>query len=413
MDAGTALDRTVAHCMMRLLWVKAGKLLPVDTGGKIRSFNIMRHLATRHELTVLSYYHGVPDEQYEEDLRREFPGAAVVAVTERSGAVPQALHYARRFPRVAPYSVSKFTSPQVRERLAQIINERNPHVTVCDFLAASLNFPRRPITPSVLFQHNVESALWQRQARHEGNIAKRLVFTLEAAKMRRYETAALGRFQHVIAVSDHDRALMARMSPGTAITVVPTGVDVAYYRRDDAERSSRPLVMFLGSMDWPANIDGVEYFCANIWPEVVARVPDAMFEVVGRHPPLRIRRLGSDSVKIVGGVTSVVPHLHSASVFVVPLRIGGGTRLKIYEAMAAALPIVSTRVGAEGLDVTNGQDIVIEDDPHEFAEALIGLLQSNAQRRMIGDAAATTAARFDWSVITTAFESVLERVMAE
>lgn len=399
--------------MMRLLWVKAGKLLPVDTGGKIRSFNILRHLAARHELTLLSYYHGARDERYEEDLSREFPGAVVVAVTERGGPAYQALHYARRFPMAAPYSVSKFTSAAVRSRLADIIAERTPQVTVCDFLAASLNFPPRPVTPSILFQHNVESALWQRQARHESNLAKRAVFRVEAAKMYRYETAALGRFHHVIAVSDHDRALMTQMAPRTDITVVPTGVDVALYRRGDAPLPSRPLVMFLGSMDWPANIDGVEFFCEKVWPRVIANVPLAKFQVVGRNPPPRIRRLGNDSVEIVGGVKSVLPHLHNAAVFVVPLRIGGGTRLKIYEAMAAALPIVSTRVGAEGLDVTDGKDIVLEDDPAQFADALAALLQDGEKRRTIGDAAAATAARFDWSVIATDFESVLERVATQ
>lgn len=394
---------------MRMLWVKAGKLLPVDTGGRIRSFNILRHLATRHDTALLSYYHGARDERYEEELVRQFPGAVAVAVPERDGAAHQALHYGRRFLRAAPYSVTKFTSPLVRTRLAQIIEERQPHVTVCDFLAASLNFPHRPTTPSVLFQHNVESALWARQAQHERNLVMKAVYTIEAAKMYRYEATALERFDHIIAVSEHDRGLMAGMSPNTAITVVPTGVDVAHFRRDGAA-PRRPLVLFLGSMDWPANVDGVEFFCERIWPHVLAAVPGAKFQVVGRNPLPRIARLASDSVEIVGGVTSVLPPLHNASVFVVPLRIGGGTRLKIYEAMAAGLPIVSTRVGAEGLEVTDGQDILLEDDPSRFAEEVIGLLQNGDKRRAVAEAAVATASRFDWSVIATAFEAVLERV---
>ncbi len=169
--------------------------------------------------------------------------------------------------------------------------------------------------------------------------------------------------------------------------------------------------MFLGSMDWPANIDGVEYFCERIWPQVVAAVPDARFQVVGRNPPARITRFAGPSVEIVGGVKSVLPHLHEAAVFVVPLRIGGGTRLKIYEAMAAAVPIVSTTVGAEGLDVRNGSDIILADDPALFGVSVVELLRSPERRRSVAAAASATAARFDWSVIAQDFEQVLQRAM--
>ena len=193
------------------------------------------------------------------------------------------------------------------------------------------------------------------------------------------------------------------------MTVVATGVDVGMYRTPANATKRASSVMFLGSMDWPANIDGVEYFCAQIWPRVSAAVPNATFRVVGRRPPERIQRLASASVEIVGGVDSVLPELHAASVFVVPLRIGGGTRLKIYEAMAAALPMVSTSVGAEGLDVTSGRDILLADDPVEFADAVIRLLTDEGRRDAMGREALATASRFDWSVIAEDFLEVLER----
>jgi glycosyltransferase involved in cell wall biosynthesis len=261
----------------------------------------------------------------------------------------------------------------------------------------------------VLFQHNVESALWRRQAQYEQNVAKRALFWIEATKMDRYERATIKRFQSVIAVSEHDRALMLAMVPDAEVTVVPTGVDLDHFRRPSMAAPFHPVVLFLGSMDWPANIDGVEFFCAEVWPRVVAAVPNARFQVVGRKPPQRIQRLASDSVEIVGGVDSVLPHLHGATVFVVPLRIGGGTRLKIYEAMAAGLPIVSTTVGAEGLDVSDGQDVLLADDPARFGDAVIELLRDEERRTSIADAALATAQRFDWSAIATAFESVLEK----
>jgi glycosyltransferase involved in cell wall biosynthesis len=171
--------------------------------------------------------------------------------------------------------------------------------------------------------------------------------------------------------------------------------------------------MFLGSMDWEANVDGVEYFCEQIWPQVVASVPDASFQVVGRNPAHRIRRLASDTIEIVGGVDDVIPYLHAAEVFVVPLRIGGGTRLKIYEAMAAERAVVSTTVGAEGLDIRDGRDIVLADEPGLFAGAIIRLLREPGARQELGRGAGATAQRFDWSAVALEFESTLRRTVEQ
>ena len=394
---------------MRILWVKAGKLLPVDTGGKIRSYNLLRQLAARgHETVLLSYYGGARDERYEREVAEHLPGAVTVHTgAPDAGAVRQGLHYLRRLPHPAPYAVTKFTDPEVRRLVARWDEEGRFDVTVCDFLSASLNFPRSPRTPSVLFQHNVESALWRRQAAHEPHPLKRLAFRLEAAKMLRYERATVGRFRHVIAVSEHDRRLMSEMTDPSRISVTPTGVDLARYRSAAGRRAAAPLVIFLGSMDWEANIDGVDYFCEEIWPAVLRAVPAARFRVVGRNPHPRVLRRASESVEVTGTVPSVVEHLQEAAVFVVPLRVGGGTRLKIYEAMAAGKAVVSTTVGAEGLDVTDGSDILLADDAASFADSIVRLLTDEEERGRLERAASETAARYDWAEVARRFEETL------
>jgi len=228
----------------------------------------------------------------------------------------------------------------------------------------------------------------------------------------RYERAAVRRFRHVIAVSDNDRRLMSAMTDASRITVVPTGVDTRKYAagEPDGARDERgPLVVFLGSMDWEPNVDGVEYFCRDIWPRVLASVSAARFRVVGRDPHPRVRRLASASVEVTGTVPSVVEHLRAAEVVVVPLRVGGGTRLKIFEAMAAGKAVVSTTVGAEGLDVTDGDDILLADDAERFAASVVSLLRDDARRAAVGRAASALAARYDWSVIARSFEQVLAR----
>jgi glycosyltransferase involved in cell wall biosynthesis len=170
--------------------------------------------------------------------------------------------------------------------------------------------------------------------------------------------------------------------------------------------------MFVGAMDWEPNVDAVEYFCREIWPLIVAQVPEAKFRVVGRNPGRRVLSLVSRSVEVTGSVPSVVEHLAQAAVVVVPLRIGGGTRLKIYEAMAMGKAVVSTTVGAEGLSVTHGQDIVLADDAAGFAESAVMLLRNAELRRRYESAAARLASRYDWSAVGARFGEVLQSVAA-
>jgi glycosyltransferase involved in cell wall biosynthesis len=398
---------------MRILWVKGGKLLPVDTGGKIRSYNILSHLARTHEVTFLSYYSGRRDASYETALRERFSGAHLIHIPASEGTLSQYWDYLQHLlSSPFPYAVTKFTHREVQHQLAQWLSENRFDVAVCDFLSASLNFPEGLTVPSVLFQHNVESVLWQRLAETETAPWRKLPYRMEARKMLRYERSAIGRFHHVIAVSERDRKEMLNMNPRCPITVVPTGVDTSQYRVAPSATADPPRLVFTGSMDWEPNIDAVEYFCQQIWPSLLADFPQARFQIVGRDPHARVRRLETASVEVTGKVPSIIEYLQAATVVVVPLRIGGGTRLKIFEAMAMGKAVVSTSIGAEGLDVTDGCDLMIADTPKLFAESINRLLRDSALRRNLEQAAASTAARYDWSRIALAFAEVLRKSMA-
>ncbi len=396
---------------MKILWVKAGKLLPVDTGGKIRSYNILRQLASGHEVTVLTFYRGRRDPEYEHEIGRCFPGAMTFhALASDFHPVGRVVDYVRHLASRAPYVVAKFSSREVQRVLASGVGYGRFDVAVCDFVDAAVNFPPVLVTPTVLFQHNVESELWRRQAEVESNWVRKLVFKLEAAKMREYETGVLQRFHHVIAVSEKDRDLMSRMVDRSRITVVPTGVDLQQYRPVVGLQPWKPLVVFTGSMDWEANTDAMEYFCREIWPRVLAAVPEARFRIVGRTPHSRVQRLACGSVEVTGTVATVAKHLGDAAVVVVPLRIGGGTRLKIFEAMAMGKAVVSTSIGAEGLDVHHGRDIWLADTPPDFADGIVKLLRDPVFRQTYERAAAELAAQYDWSTIAERFERVLVHV---
>lgn len=394
---------------MRILWVKANKLFPVHSGGDIRSYNIARQLARTHELTFFSYYDGARDSAYDQELVEHFPGAISIATGKSdSSTLARGMDYLGRLASPLPYAVGRFACVKVRRKLEEFFAAHSFDVAICDFLDAAVNFPQRLSVPSVLFQHNVEAEIWRRHAATESNPLKRRMYVLEAKKMLNYERQAVRKFHRVIAVSEHDRSLMEAWVEGARITVVPTGVNLQQYRPDFTYCPQSPLVMFIGAMDWEPNIDAMEYFCGEIWPAVMKRNPGAKLRIVGRNPGERVHKLTSSSVDITGRVPSVLEHLREAAVVVVPLRIGGGTRLKIYEAMAAGKAVVSTSVGAEGLDVQHGRDIVLADEPGSFADAINGLLSDKHQREQYEVAAAQKAARYDWTVIGDQFARTLE-----
>jgi glycosyltransferase involved in cell wall biosynthesis len=429
---------------MRILWVKADKLLPVHNGGNIRTYHVLRYLSARHQLTFYSYYGGAPDPDYERELQRQLPGSVALCTGKRelSGAA-RGFDYLAHLRAQPPYAVSRFAHAPVQKQLQAWFREERFDVAVCDFLDAAVNFPGKLSLPSVLFQHNVESEIWRRHAATAANPAKKMMYGMEFRKMLRYERAALSKFHHVIAVSENDRVLMTRWVDADRVTVVPTGVDLAEYSPDPsspgaansaaAHTEPAPLITFVGAMDWEPNVDGVEYFCGEIWPAIKAEMPQARLRIVGRNPDRRVQKWASSavghtsdghtsvghtsdghtkdgSIEVTGRVPSVIEHLRQSAVVIVPLRIGGGTRLKIYEAMATGKAVVSTTVGAEGLDVQHGRDIILADDPASFSQAVIALLRDRELRQRYEKAAAETAARYDWPAIGERFSAILQAV---
>lgn len=363
---------------------------------------------------MLSYYGGERDGAYENNIQGELPGAQTIYTAALDGsAAAQSVAYLGRMFHSAPFAVSKFTHADVRLAVASHLIGRRFDVAVCDFLSASLNFPEHLATPTVLFQHNVESALWQRMAATETNPVRRFAYKIEARKMSQYERRALRKFHRVIAVSEHDRQQMLAMDPSCSISVVPTGVDTGKYPLAPPASANPPRIVFTGSMDWEPNIDAIDYFCRDIFPSVLTEFPAAVFQIVGRNPHPRVKQLASASVEVTGTVPSVAEYLRDATVVVVPLRIGGGTRLKIFEAMAMGKAVVSTSIGAEGLDVQSGRDLVLADDATAIAQAINLLVRDEAVRRRYEEAAARLAAQFDWSNIETRFTEVLQETICE
>src|SRR2546430_1809329 len=228
--------------------------------------------------------------------------------------------------------------------------------------------------------------IWKRVATVETRAWRRALLEVEWRKMRRCETRACTQATVTIAVSDVDRALLAAAAPGARVFTVPTGVDTSYFAPTGVPESPARLV-FIGSMDWYPNEDAMVFFIGEILPVIRRAVPDVEMTVVGRDPSERLRALGEAAgVRITGTVEDVRPWIADAAVYVVPLRVGGGTRLKIFEGLAMGKAVVSTTVGAEGLPLVDGTHFVRADGPAEFARAVVSLLRDRDRRRALGTA---------------------------
>jgi glycosyltransferase involved in cell wall biosynthesis len=236
---------------------------------------------------------------------------------------------------------------------------------------------------------------------------------VEWRKVRRYEARTCARARLTLTVSDVDRTALASLAPGAAIAAIPTGVDIDYFAPDGTRETPASLV-FTGSMDWYPNDDAVRHFMATVLPRIRAEIPDASLTVVGRRPAAGLREAAARAgVAVTGTVDDVRPYVAAAAVYVVPIRIGGGTRLKIFEALAMGKAVVSTTIGAEGLPLVPGEHFLRADEPGEFADAVVSLIRNPSRRRALGRAGRRLVQeRYAWSRIAREFEMRCEEEIA-
>jgi polysaccharide biosynthesis protein PslH len=392
---------------LRILTLAARPFYPADTGGRIRSSQIFERLSHLHDVTMLCFR--TPDDSAAQIERMRACCARLEPIhwTETTKFTPQFYaELAATLPSPLPYTVRKYRSAAMRDRVHALLASNEYDLVLCDFLQPSINCINEPFGPKVLFQHNVEAVIQRRQAVHAVNPLARAYLRLEAAKLARYERRAADAFDCCIMVSDQDCRTMQTEYGATNTAAVPTGVDVDYFA--PVAEGTAPEVVFVGSMDWLPNQDAAAYFIQDILPRI-RQVVSATFTIVGRNPPESLLRQAAalPYLHVTGTVDDVRPHVGRAQVCVVPLRIGGGTRIKIFEAMAMQKPVVSTSIGAEGLPVTHGDDILLADDAQEFAEHVIRLLQDGGMRRRVGETGRRlVSSRSTWDAAAERFSEI-------
>lgn len=389
---------------MKILYFCPQRTWPLTGGALLRNFHLANSLATRCSVTLLQLSPrgetaagAWPDTKLQRVVTFERDSAYTIRKIVSGILGP------------LPLTVLNYASKDVASALSTLLAEESfdavqlESVHLLSYLDVIRKAPSRPAV--VADWHNVESELMARFASRTRNRAKRLVARRTAQLLRQAEQRLLSDADIHLVVSERERTLLMQRAPEADVYVVPNGVDVVGFDRVAAERfasknAERKTVLYVGSMDYHANVDAVTWFAHEIWPRIATRFPGLVFTIVGRNPGPAVRALASQNIHVTGNVEDVRPYYATSAAVVVPLRVGSGTRLKILEAMAAGVPVVSTTLGAEGLDATDGLQLLIGDTPDQISSALVRLLQNPAQAQALTDAAkALVASQYDWSLI--------------
>ncbi len=373
---------------MRILWIKTELLHPVDKGGRIRTYHMLRSLARRHHVTYVCLDDGLAAPDAIERAREYAQELVVVPFRPPAKRSPRfVIDLLRNLFSPLPYAIARYRSAPLRQRVQQLAGAAD--LIVCDFLFPALNVPSNLPAPAVLFQHNVEATIWQRHVSVPQHPLRRLYMRVQWRRMLRYEARQCRRFAHVVAVSPIDAELIRRQYGVASVGQVPTGVDLEYFRPSQPRPPASRELVFVGSMDWMPNDDGIRWFATEVFGRIQQRLPATRLLVVGRSPSPGMRELAArnGAIEVTGTVPDVRPYLERAALCVVPLRVGGGTRLKLYEAMAMGVPVVSTTIGAEGLPVEHNEHLLIADTPDEQVSAICALLTDRSQADRLARAA--------------------------
>lgn len=391
---------------MRVLFLSQIVPYPPNGGVLQRGYHVIRELGRRASVHMLAFVH--PDvlptqaaiDESRAVLERSCQTVEYFPLWAKASLLHKGAALAASAVSEEPFSMIAHRSAAFGRRVAEALRTSPFDLVHVDTIALSQFVPQDRALPAVLTHHNVESKLMERRAQVERRPLARRFLQRETAKLAAAESRLAPRFDVNIMMSAHDAQTLRDQVPGVRTAVVPNGVDTDYFApRPEAET---PALIYAGGMNMFANRDAVLYFLDEIWPLIRAAHPDVRFFAVGQDPPkdLHARAARDPRVVVTGYVTDVRPLIHHAAVYVVPLRVGGGTRLKVLDAMASGKAIVSTSIGCEGIEVRPGEHIAIGDTPEAFARETVQLLRDGDARRALGCAARRLAEeRYSWRIV--------------
>jgi polysaccharide biosynthesis protein PslH len=384
---------------------------PLNSGKRLRTFHLLSRLARRHRITYLAYRQSDPAEQKLAAAALRDAGITPVEIDYTVPPKSGPLFYPRLLANLAsplPYSVTSHQSKAMRRAIDRLLADDPPDLWQCEWTPYARAMAGRNV-PWVVMAHNVESLIWQRYAESESHPLKRWFIRHQWRKFVAFERWAYPAATRAIAVSHEDAALIERDFGGRRADVVENGVDCQAFDFEDRRDADPRRILFLGSLDWRPNIDGVHLILDEIFPAVRQQEPAATLQIVGRKPSadLRDRIARVPGAELHADVPDVRPYLRNAGLLAVPLRIGGGSRLKILEALAGGVPVVTTRVGVEGLRLTPAVHCDVVEEPTQMAAAIVGAIRNPVQTAQTAEEGRRFVRReYDWSGLADRLENL-------
>lgn len=400
---------------MQILFIVDYLPYPPVSGDRIRIYNLLKRIASRHEISLACFLEGPADVEGLSELSR-FCSRIEVAALSRHSPLWHLPGVIKLILRGRPPEIKFLQSAELQKKIMRLGLKSEFDVVQVEHprMAPYLEIlPRDKRYKTFLTFHNFAFQQYRLISQIEQRWDRKIRARMNSFAMGRWEPRYAERFDCCFAVSEKDRQLLLDANPRLRVEVIPNGVDTVLYQPLSEPGISYNL-LFIGNMSYQPCVDAVLYFCETIFPIIQSEIGEACLWIVGRDPVPEVMRLKGDRIHVTGRVNDVIPYYARSAVCVVPLRAGGGTRLKILEAMALGKPVVSTSIGCEGLDIINGRHLLIVDDPQDFAQQTIRLLRNQTLRRQIALAARElVVSTYDWDGIAKKMEDQYTNVVGE
>jgi len=381
---------------------------PLDDGASFKTYHTLRYLSHNWDITLISFIRSAEEHKYRGELEKICRGIEMIPI-RRSRVKDIVYVFLSLFSRV-PFLIRRDYTGKMQKAVDSAIERSNFDLVYVDHLHMAQYVISRSLW-KILDEHNVESELALRYSRIVRHPLKKLAAHLDSRKLRTYEVHTCQRFDQVLTVTEKERETLVRLGV-SGVICLPIGVDSKKLKPLNLNPSSKTIV-FLGTMYWPPNADAVLWFYRTMFSQIKYRFPDVRLSVIGARPPRAVRKLSADPcVTVTGYVTHPEEHLKDCAAFVVPLRIGGGMRVKILNAFSWGLPVVATTLGVEGIEVTDNMHLLIRDTPEEFAEACIRLIEDRELRaRLAGEGRKAVETVYDWEILSKRMDGIFKGII--
>lgn len=398
---------------MRILFLTPYLPYPLNNGGLIRVHHLLVNLGEKHDVTAICM---------EPDNDAQAKGISVIeghGVTVKT--VPVANNQKKELKRLyqllslvssKPYQYKQYHSNAMQNAISEHLGSNNYDLLMVEFSQMGY-YDLDTNIPSFVDQHNVEYEIMHRTFETEKSPLRRLLAYSEWKKYYKHEIENCEKFIGCLTTSQRDAEILQQRSPNMECHVIPNGVDSEFFKSSHTEIDPN-MVLFTGTISYYPNTEGIVWFYKNVWPLIVEKKPNATFCIAGKSPPPEVQAIAESdpAVTATGMVDDMRDYYNKAAVVVVPLRVGGGTRLKILEGMSMSKAIVSTSIGAEGINHTNGQDILLKDTPEEFSNAVLEVMADSTLRETLENGGRKLVeSQYDWRAVTDKLSSVFEQAV--